>query len=76
MTAAVRSQLRAAGALIAPVERRRDPRVVGLQVVGMAPGFVVATATVADGGMAVYQLRFALTAVAGRWVLSSVLPGG
>jgi hypothetical protein len=76
LTTAVRNGLRAAGALVAPAARRRHPRVVGLVVVGLAPGFVVATATIADGGIAVSRLRFALTGVAGRWVLSGVLQGG
>jgi hypothetical protein len=74
--AALGRRLARARALITPVERRRHPRVVSLRVVGMTPGFVVATAMVDDGGLSVYPLRFTLReAVGRRWVLSSVQEG-
>jgi hypothetical protein len=58
-----------------PAERQRHPRVVSLRVVGIMPGFVAATAAVADGGIATYPLWFTLQRSAGRWSVSSVLEG-
>jgi hypothetical protein len=60
---------------VTPVERRRRPRVVSLRVVGMTPGFVVATAIVDDGGIVAFPLRLTLQASAGRWAVSSVQAG-
>ena len=39
------------------------------------PGFVVATATIEDGGIAAYRLRFTLQEQAGRWLVSNVQEG-
>jgi hypothetical protein len=75
VTPAVRNQLTREHAQITPVERRRHTRVVSLRVLGMTPGFVLATATVDDGGIAAYPLRFTLQRSAGRWSVSSVLEG-
>jgi hypothetical protein len=63
------------GAPLTPVERRRRPRVVSLRVVGMTPGFALATAIVDDGGIAAYPLRFTVQEGAGRWAVSSVQAG-
>jgi hypothetical protein len=75
VTPAVRNQLTREHAQITPVERRRHTRVVSLRVLGMTPGFVLATATVDDGGIAAYPVRFTLQRSAGRWSVSSVLEG-
>ena len=75
VTPALRNQLTREHAQITPVERRRHTRVVSLRVVGMTPGFVLATAMVDDGGIAAYPLRFTLQRSAGRWSVSSVLEG-
>jgi hypothetical protein len=75
VTPALRNQLAQEHAQITPVERRRHPRALSLLVVGMTPGFVLATATVDDGGIAAYPLRFTLQRSAGRWSVSSVLEG-
>jgi hypothetical protein len=75
VTPALRRQLTGERAQVTPVESRRRPRVASLQVVGMTPGFVLATAAVADGGIAVYPLRFTLQRIADRWSVSSVLEG-
>ncbi len=75
ITPALRRQLVLERAQITPVERRRHAHVESLQVVGMAPGFALATATVDDGGITVYQLRFSLAADAGLWAVSSVQGG-
>jgi hypothetical protein len=56
-------------------ERGRRPRVVSVQLLGTTPGFVVATATIDDGGLAAYQLRFTLQGQSGRWAVSSVVEG-
>jgi hypothetical protein len=72
ITGGLRSQLLRERAELTPAERRRQPRVVSLRAVGSTPGFVVATATVSDGGIAAYRLRFALQERAGRWLVSGV----
>ena len=62
-------------AQLTPVERRRRPRVVSLRVVGLTPGFALATAIVDDGGIVAYPLRFTLQEGAGRWAVSGVQEG-
>jgi hypothetical protein len=69
-----RQQIRAR-ALPTPAERRHHPRVVSMRTVGTMPGFVVATATIEDGGVATYRLRFSLERRAGRWLVSDVREG-
>jgi hypothetical protein len=75
VTPALRRQLTRERAQITPVERRRQPRVVSLRVVGMTPGFVLATAMIDDGGIAAYPLRFTLQESGRRWAVSSVREG-
>ena len=75
VTPGLRSQLMRDRAQVTPVERARHPRVVSLGVVGTTPGFVVATATVEDGGIAAYRLRFTLREEGGRWLVSDVQEG-
>jgi hypothetical protein len=75
VTPALRRHLARVRAQITPVERHRHPSVVSLSVVGMTPGFALATAIVADGGIAAYPLRFTLQQGAGRWAVSSVQEG-
>jgi hypothetical protein len=75
VTPELRSQLIRQRAQATPAERGRHPRLVSLAAVGTSPGFVVATATVDDGGIAGYRLRFALQERAGRWRVSNVQEG-
>jgi hypothetical protein len=75
VTPGLRGQLLTEHAQATPAERGRRPRVVSLATAGTTPGFVVATATIVDGGVAAYQLRFALQERAGRWLVSSVQDG-
>ena len=70
-----RSQLSRERAAVTPAERDRRPRFVSLQVIGTTPGFAVATATVADGGITRYRLRFTLQRRATRWAVGSVGEG-
>jgi len=72
---ALRQQLRRDRAQVTPAEQRRHPRVVSLQLVGTTPEFVVATATIDDGGVTTYRLRFTLQNEAGRWAVSAVEQG-
>lgn len=72
VTPGLRSQLISQRAWVTPAARGRHPRVVWLATVGTTPGFVVATATVADGGIVAYRLRFTVEGRAGRWLVSSV----
>jgi len=55
-----------------PAARPRHPRVVSLTTVGTTPGFIVETATIEDGGIAAYRLRFTLQERTDRWLASSV----
>ena len=74
-TPGLRSQLMRDRAQVTPAERARYPRVVSLQVLGTSPGFVVATASVEDGGIAAFRLRLTLQEQAGRWLVSDVQEG-
>lgn len=75
VTPVIRRQLLGQRAQLTPVERRRRPRVMSLQTIGTTPAFVVATATIDDGGVSTYRLRFTLQREAGRWAVSSVEDG-
>ncbi len=71
----LRSQLIAQRAQATPPERGRYPRVVSLATVATMPGFVVAAATIEDGGIAAYRLRYTLQEQADRWLVLSVQEG-
>ena len=75
VTPGLRRQLTRDGARVTPAERARHPRVVSLRVLGTNPGFVLATASLEDGGIAAYRLRFALREEGGRWFVSDVQEG-
>ena len=75
MTPGLRSELIRDRAQVTPAERARDPRAVSLRVLGTNPGFVLATASVEDGGIAAYRLRFALREAGGRWLVGDVQEG-
>ncbi|MGO9751975.1 MAG: hypothetical protein ACLP8S_21630 [Solirubrobacteraceae bacterium] len=75
VTPGLRSQLIAQRAQATPAERGRHPRAVSLATIGTTPGFVVATATIEDGGITAYRLRFTLQEQADRWLVSSVQEG-
>ena len=74
-TPGLRSQLMRDRAQVTPAEQARHPRVASLQVLGTSPGFVLATASVEDGGIAAYRLRFALREEGGQWLVSDVQEG-
>jgi hypothetical protein len=75
VTPGLRSQLVRDRAQVAPAERHRHPLVVSLTTLGTTPRFVVATATVEDGGIAAFRLRLTLREQADRWLVSSVQAG-
>jgi hypothetical protein len=75
VTPGMRSQLMRDRAQVTPSERARHPRVVSLRVVGTWPRFVVATASVEDGGIAAFRLRLTLQEQPGRWLVSDVREG-
>ncbi len=75
VTPGMRSQLTRDRAQVTPAERARHPRVVSLRVLGTNPGFVLATASVEDRGIAAYRLRFALREEGGQWLMSDVQEG-
>jgi hypothetical protein len=75
ITPGLRTELTGERARVTPAERRRRPRVVSLHVAGMTPGFVLATATVDDRGIAAYRLRFTLREHDERWSVSGVQEG-
>jgi hypothetical protein len=75
VTPGLRRQLAGKRALPTPVERRRHPRVVSLQATGRAPGEVLVTAMVDDGGITTYALRLTLVESHGTWLVSGVDSG-
>ena len=75
VTPGLRSQLMRDRAQVTPAERSRHPRVVSLRSARYDPGFVLATASVEDGGIAAYRLRFALREEGGRWLVGDVQEG-
>jgi Family of unknown function (DUF6459) len=75
VTPELHSRLVRERAHVTPAERQRHPRVVSLRLVRIMPGFVAATAAVADGGIAMYPLRFTLQRVDGRWFVNGVQAG-
>ena len=75
VTSALRRQLAREHTHVTPAERQRHPRVVSLRLAGIMPDLVAATATVTDGGIAPYPLRFTLQRIAGRWSVSGVQAG-
>lgn len=62
-------QLRCDRAEVTPVDRRRHPKIVALQLTVGASGLVIATATIEDGGLTVYPLRFTLRKQTGGWAV-------
>ena len=75
VTPLVHRQLTRAAVEVTPVERRRHPRVISLAAVGQAPGVVLATALVEDGGIASYALRITLREGPAGWLVSGVEGG-
>jgi hypothetical protein len=75
VTPALGRQLMRGRTPIAPVELSRRPRVAWLRLVGMTPGFALATAMVNDGGITPYPLRFTLQARGGHWSVNGVQQG-
>ncbi|MGN6870092.1 MAG: hypothetical protein ACTHMY_17000 [Solirubrobacteraceae bacterium] len=71
-TRAFRVRLTRSRAVVTPAERRRQPRLVALGAVGQAPGVVLATAFIADGGVTTYALRIKVRAGATGWLVSGV----
>jgi hypothetical protein len=74
-TPALRQELARAGAWVTPAERERHPRVVSVRAFGEAPGFVLATAWVSDGGIATYALRLVVQQGPRGWLVSDVIGG-
>jgi hypothetical protein len=74
-TPALRQELARAGAWVTPAERERHPRVVSVEAFGEAPGFVLATAWVSDGGIATYPLRLVVQQERRGWLVNDVVGG-
>ncbi len=73
LTASVAASLRRSRARVTPAQRRRHPRLVALMLIGQTPGSVIATARVADGGVAPYPLTFTLQRSGrGEWVVADL----
>ncbi len=73
VTASVAASLRRSHVRITPAQRRRHPRLAGLTLTGQTPASVIATARVADGGVAAYPLTFTLQRTAhGGWVVGDL----
>jgi hypothetical protein len=72
VTPSVQQALRAGSARVTPAQRRRRPRVAGLEVIGQTPRSALAAVRVADGGPAEYQLTLTVERRDGRWVISDL----
>lgn len=73
VTASVAASLHRSRVRVTPAQRRRHPRLVGLTLIGQTPSSVIATARVADGGVAAYPLTFTLQrTVRGSWVVADL----
>lgn len=72
VASALRRGLRRGRALVAPVERRRRPRVVSLTALGQPAGVILVTALVDDGGIASYALRLTVRRTSRGWLVSRV----
>jgi hypothetical protein len=68
----LRLQLTRTRAQVTPVERRRHPRVISISVDGQAPGIVLATALVDDGGVTSYALLITVQGGPAGWLVSGV----
>jgi hypothetical protein len=75
VTPSLRLQLTQTRTQVTPVERRRHPRVVSLTGVGQAPGRVLATALVEDGGVTSYALLITVREGPAGWLVSRVASG-
>jgi hypothetical protein len=74
-TSALRAELSRRPALVTPAERQRHPRVTSVQAFGEDPGFVLATAAVADGGVTIYALRITVQQAPHGWLVSEIVGG-
>lgn len=72
VTASVAASLRRARVRVTPAQQRRRPRLVALTLIGQTPGSVIATARVADGGVAAYPLTFTLQRRGRGWVVADL----
>ena len=72
VSAAVRTGLARTRARNAPAQRRRRPRVVEVRLVVQRTDALIATALVADGGVATYPLTFTLVHRGERWLVDSL----
>ncbi len=73
VTTSVAASLRRSRARVTPAQRLRHPRLAGLTLVGQTPGSVIATARVADGGVAAYPLTYTLQQrTDGSWVVADL----
>lgn len=75
ITPSLRRRLRCEGMQVTPADRRRRPRALSLQLSRAAPGVAIATATIDDGGLTVYALRFTLAKRSRAWFVTSVSAG-
>lgn len=73
VSSSVAASLRRSRVHVTPAQRRRHPRLVALMLIGQTPGSVIATARVADGGVAAYPLTFTLEQrTDGSWVVADL----
>lgn len=66
---ALRERLAGSRLRVPPAARNRHPRVVRLGGRRLAPGRVLVTATVEDGGVAEYPVSLTLARQGGRWLV-------
>jgi hypothetical protein len=71
----LRHRVRCDGPVVTPADRRRRPEVGAVQLSARSSGTVIATATIEDGGITVYPLRFTHTKRARSWLVDDVAGG-
>jgi hypothetical protein len=74
-TSALRAQLSRSRARVTPAERDRHPTVLSVKSAAQAPGLVLVTAVVSDGGVTTYPLRMVVQEEARGWVVTDLVGG-
>lgn len=72
VTPSVARTLRRSNARVTPAQAARRPRITALRVTGQTAISALATATLADGGPAPYQLTLTVERRGGRWQIADL----
>lgn len=72
VTPSVARTLRRSSARVTPAQATRHPRITDVRVTGQTAASALATAMIADGGPAPYQLTLTVERRGGRWQVSDL----